>query len=164
MTFKHSIKPYFKKPQRLQKVPQLTIGQIVRRTPKSTVLKTRKVGVEQAYEGDVPKFLEGYTCYKFVTHNTANGHRYRLTIFSPTKMVTLDTHIIIDDPCPAFVFRYEYAMAKKGNAYIYRSNGDPPITTNPSLVPGLSHHGYKAIQYLIKHTNRDGLKLSRRIK
>lgn len=161
MTFKHSIRPYFKKPQRLKRQPSLTVSQIVRRLSKDVMNKAKRVGIEEAYEGRTPAFLKGYTTYKFVTRNTENGHRYRLTIFSPTPRVTLDTTIIVDDPCPVFVFRYEYAMAKRGNAYIYRSNGDAPEVTNPGLKPGLSHHGVRAVQYLIKHTTKNGLALGR---
>jgi hypothetical protein len=158
MTFKFSVKPFFKTPKRLAKTPRLTIQQIAKRVTNETRLKSRKVGVEDAYEGRTPKFLDGYTTYKFITRNTANGHRYKTTVYSPTPKVTSDTKVIIDSPCPVDVFKYEYALAKRGNAYIYRTNGDAPIRTNPKLIPGCSHHVYRIFQYLIRNTGKKGLK------
>lgn len=142
----------------MSKTPRLTIQQIARRVPNSTRLKSRQVGVEDAYEGRTPKFLEGYTTYKFVTRNTANGHRYRITVYSPTPKVTVDTKVIIDSPCPVDVFKFEHSLAKRGNAYIYRSNGDAPIRTNPKNIPGCSHHVYRIFQFLIRNTTKNGLR------
>lgn len=146
----------------MKKTPTLSIRDIARHVSQETRLKSRIVGIEQAYEGNVPAALEGYTCYRFVTHNTENGHRYKIAIFSPTKRVTLDTKVIIDSPNALFVFRYEYALAKRGNAFIYRTNGNPPVQTNPKLKPGMDHHVYRALQHLIKHTTKEGLRLSKK--
>lgn len=146
----------------MRKNPSLTVSQIARQVPQKTRIKSKIVGIEKAYQGNTPKFLAGYTCYRFVTRNTENGHQYKIAIYSPTPNVTLETKLIIDDPNPLFIFRYEYALAKRGNAYIYRSNGNPPVQTNPKLVPGLSHHSYRVIQFLIKNTNKNGLTLKRK--
>jgi hypothetical protein len=43
-------------------------------------------------------------------------------------------------------------MAKRGNAFIYRSNGDRPIQTNPSEKPGIDHHVYASIKWLAKNS------------
>lgn len=161
MTFKHGIKPYFKTPKRMKRDPSLTIQQIARHVPKETRLKSRIVGIEAAYEGNVPKALEGYTCYRFVTRNTENGHQYKIAIFSQTKKITLDSKVVIDSPNALFVFRFEFALAKRGNAFIYRTNGNPPTQTNPGLKPGMDHHVYRVLQYLIKHTTKRGLSASK---
>jgi hypothetical protein len=158
MSFKTSIAPYHKTPKMLVKSPRLTIRQIAAKVPQVTRLKSRKVGVEKVWEGNVPRALEGYTCYRFQTQNTLNGNQYRLAIYSPTPKVTLDSKVIIDSPNPLHVFKYEYALAKRGNAFIYRSNGDAPVQTNPRLIPGIDHHVYRALQYLIKNTTKNGLR------
>lgn len=158
MGFKTSIKPYFKTPKLLARTPRLSIRQIAQKVSNETRLKSRIVGIEDVSVGRTPRVLEGYTCYRIATRNTENGNQYKITIYSPTPKVTLDSKIIIDSPNPKWVFAYEYAMAKRGNAFIYRSNGDPPVQTNPRLKPGMDHHVYRALQYLIKNTNRAGLK------
>lgn len=161
MSFKFGIKPYFKTPKRMKKEPSLTISQIARGVSKETRMKSRIVGIESVYEGNVPKALEGYTCYRFTTRNTENGHQYKLAVFSPTKKVTLESRVVLDSPNALFVFKYEYALAKRGNAFIYRTNGNPPVQTNPGLKPGMDHHMYRALQYLIKHTTKNGLSASK---
>lgn len=159
MSFKTSVKPYFKTPKRLAPKPKLTIRQIAEKVSNDTRLKSRIVGIEDVWEGNVPRALgEDWVCYRAQTRNTQNQHQYRITVYSPTPKITLDSKIIILDPCPVYVYRFEFAMAKRGNSLIYYSNGDPPIQTNPRMRPGLSHHGYRVLQYLIKNTNKDGLK------
>jgi len=158
MSYKTSIKPYQKTPKMLVKAPRLTIRQMANKIPNETRLKSRIVGVEDVKKGRVPAALEGYTCYRLQTRNIENSHQYRISIYSPTPKITLDTKVIIDSPVPAFVFKYEHALAKRGNAFIYRSNGDPPVQTNPRLIPGFDHHSYRCLQYLIKNTTKNGLK------
>lgn len=158
MGFKTSIKPYYQKPKMLVKAPRLTIRQMAQKVSSETRSKSRIVGIESAKTGRVPRSLEGYTCYRVQTRNTENGNQYKISIYSPTPKITLDTKVIIDSPNPLFVFFYEYALAKRGNAFIYRSNGDPPVKNNPRLIPGFDHHVYRALQYLVKNTNRAGLK------
>ena len=160
MSFKTSVKPFFKVPKRLVKNPRLTIRQIAEKVSNDTRLKSRIVGIEDVWEGNVPKTLsaDGWVCYRAQTRNTQTQHQYRIAISSQTPKITLDSKVIILDPCPVAVYRYEYALAKRGNSFIYYTNGDPPIQTNPRLTPGLSHHGYRVLQYLIRNTTKNGLK------
>lgn len=160
MSFKTSIKPYYKTPKRLVKNPKLTIRQIAEKVPNKTRLKSRIVGIEDVWEGNVPRSLseEGWVCYRAQTVNTTNRNQYRLAVYSPTPKITLDSKIILISPNPLHVFRYEYALAKRGNSFIYYTNGNPPLQTNPRLTPGMDHHMYRFLQYLIKNTTKDGLK------
>lgn len=152
MTFRFERKPYFKKPKRLLAKPRLTVAQIAAKVTNETRRKSMKVSILDFKEMRTPKVLEGWTVYRLVTRNNENEHRYRITIFSPTPKITKDTKLMIDDPNPLFVFKFEFALAKRGNAFIYRTNGDPPMTTNPRMVPGLSHHSLAALKFLIKKT------------
>lgn len=162
MTFKYAVKPYFKVPKRMRKAPTLSIRDINKHVSNETKLKSRLVGIESAYAGNTPRFLEGWTTYRFQTRNSENGHQYKIAIFTPTPNVTLNSKVVVDSQCPVFIFMYEYAMAKRGNAYIFRSNGDAPVRTNPSLRPGVDHHVYRCLQYLVKFTDSNGLKVSRK--
>ena len=158
MGFKTSIKPYYKTPKMLVKSPKLTIREIASKVPNETRLKSRIVGIESVWEGNVPRALDGWVCYRAQTRNTKNGNQYRLAVFASNPAITRDSKVIIDSPNPLHVFRYEVALAKRGNSFVYRSNGNPPTTTNPRLIPGLDHHMYRFLQYLIKNTGKDGLK------
>ena len=158
MSFKRSVPPYFKVPKMLVKGPRLTIAQISRRTSMDTKKKSRIVAIQKVSEGRVPKALEGYTCYKAQTKNTKNGNRYKIAIYSKDKKITKESKVIIDSPNPLAVFRFEVALAKRGNAFIHYSNGDHPIKTNPGLVPGMDHHVFKFLSYLVRNTNKSGLR------
>lgn len=153
MTFKYSVPKFFSKPKLLRK-PLLTIEQIAAKVKPETKLKSRKVKSLEISEMRGISSMPGYYVYRVVTQNQENGHRYKITIFSTTRKVTLESKIVIDDPCPVFVFKYEYALAKRGNAFLFRTNGEPPVMTNPRLRPGLSHHGYRALADIIKWTKK----------
>lgn len=152
------MRPYYTKPKMLVKKPRLRISQISKHTPNDTKKKARIVAILKAWEGKVPKALEGYTCYRAVTKNTKNGHRYKLAVYTPDKKVTRESKVIIDSPNPVAVYKYEVALAKRGNAFIHYSNGDHPIRTNPALKPGMDHHMYKFLSYLVRNTNKSGLR------
>lgn len=151
MTYKYEIKPYFKIPKRLKKTPLLTAKQILMATSPKTVKNSSKVAIQSVDIRPAPAaFLEGYFKYKLDTHNVENGHNYRVTLFVETPIIKANTKVIIDSPNPLWVYTYEYAMAKRGNAFIYRCNGDAPIIKNPRLKAGVDHHVYAALKYLIK--------------
>lgn len=145
------MKPYFRVPKRLKKTPLLTVKQILMVTSAKTVKNSSKVAIQGVDIRPAPAaFLEGYFRYKLDTHNVENGHSYRIVLFVENPIIKSDTKVIIDSPNPLWVFTYEYAMAKRGNAFIYRCNGDPPIIKNPRLKAGVDHHSYAALKYLIK--------------
>lgn len=157
MTLKFQVSPTTKPPKRLVKSPRLTIEQMFKNSTRQTLANAKNVRVLSMREMRTPKSLEGYTTYRLETVNLENGHKYNVTVFSPTARVSPDTKLLIDSPCPLFVFRYEYALAKRGNALIYRSNGDVPSTTNPRLTPGLCHHSIAALRFLVKNTRKTGV-------
>lgn len=154
MTLKFQVKPYNKVPKRLRNTPRLTVEQILEKVLPATKKRSRVVRINGARVARTPKFLPGWTVYRVDTQNTENRHRYIITIFTPTTLIRKDTKIIVDSPNPLFVFRYEWAMAKRGNAFIYRSNGQPPVQTNPGGRPGLDHHAYAALRFLLKESRR----------
>ena len=42
--------------------------------------------------------------------------------------------------CDDFLFRFEYALYRRGAADIRHSNGEPPDRTNPAHTPGCCKH------------------------
>lgn len=58
-------------------------------------------------------------------------NKYVTTIeFMPKERVRLSCS------CPDFMYRWEYALWKRGSAELKFGNGDAPDDTNPSMVPG----------------------------
>lgn len=155
MTFKFSVAKHFATPRKIRdKPPLLTVKDIMAKVIPATKLKSRRVKTLSIAPMRGIKQLPNYYVYRAITQNQENGHKYKITVFSPTKRITLATKVVIDDPCPVFVFKYEYALAKRGNAFIFRTNGEPPVITNPRLIPGLSHHSLRALIDLIAYTKK----------
>lgn len=49
-------------------------------------------------------------------------------------------NIKVSCSCSDFMFRWEYALEKKGGADLVYGNGDPPVDRNPALKPGVCKH------------------------
>lgn len=56
------------------------------------------------------------------------------------KMVHTHRKVLVQCQCEAFVFNFEYANATVGASRLIYSNGQPPVYTNPGLMPGLCKH------------------------
>lgn len=147
-----SVRPYFKTPRRLRKTPLLTVRELAEKTPSRIRRNVKNVAIRDVRVGKTPKLLDGYVTYRVDTINMENKHRYIITVFCPTPRVKADSKVIIDSPVPLYVFTYEYSNARRGNGFIYRTNGEPPVQKNPRNLPGLDHHAYAALRYLINKT------------
>jgi hypothetical protein len=51
--------------------------------------------------------------------------------------------VICDCDCERWLFKWEYAVWKKGAADLRRGNGEPPVSTNPRLYPSPCKHLYR---------------------
>lgn len=156
MTRKFAMKPHFRTPRRVRKTPTLTLREMAEKTPPATRKRSNKVAILRVKkQTTLPVMgLKGWTTYILSTKNMENKHEYRVTIFAPQDNVMSKDKVIVDSECPLHVFRYEYSLAKRGNAFIYRSNGDPPLSTNPSMRAGVDHHVYAAFKFLLRATKK----------
>lgn len=152
MTMKFAVKPYYKTPKRMRKTPLLTVSDIANKTHPATRKRSRVVKINGCRIARTPRFMEGWTTYRVDTTNMENKHRYIITIFAPDPVVRRDSKVIIDSPNPLHAFKYEFALARRGNSFIYRSNGQPPHQTNPGQIPGMDHHAYAALRFLVKES------------
>lgn len=150
MTLKFQIKPYTKVPQRLVSKPRLTVEDMFKKSTKNSRDKAKKVRILSMQKMRTPKILKDWFTYRLMTQNMENGHRYKITIFSPTLLIKPKTKVIIDSPNANFVYRYEYALAKRGNAFIYRSNGD----ARPSRLLAQNQTSIKLSLIFIKIQNK----------
>jgi hypothetical protein len=58
--------------------------------------------------------------------------------------------VILSCSCPDFMYRWEYALSKRGAARIVYGNGDPPDEANPKLRPGCCKHLVALHDHLIE--------------
>jgi hypothetical protein len=57
----------------------------------------------------------------------------------------------VDCDCEWFKFYCEYALWSHGASKIRRCNGEPPVVTNPSLVPMCCKHVYAILKLIKEH-------------
>ena len=80
---------------------------------------------------------------------TFNGTQdvYDIMVPGPTRFAA---NGVIAHNCENYVFTWEYANAAHGASRIVYGNGEPPVVTNPGLVPGLCKHLVAVATTLIK--------------
>ena len=50
--------------------------------------------------------------------------------------------------CEDFIYRWAYALRRKGACAVKLDNDKPPLDTNPTLIPGVCKHVYRVLAYL----------------
>ena len=79
--------------------------------------------------------------------------RYVVSVRLPTDYVghlSRCKDVKVDCTCSRYMFVWNYALNKAGAAIVDRTNGEPPVVTNPNLKPGICKHGLIALQFLLK--------------
>ena len=59
-------------------------------------------------------------------------------------------HVRVDCSCERYLFVWNYALNQVDSAIRDRTNGEPPIDTNPAENPGICKHGLIALTLLIR--------------
>ena len=129
----------------------MTIRQIMSKTPANRKLASedaviKAVKVTRTKTG-FPKILA-----KVKTQYTIDGTPKRagdVKTYVAVVEVYNNKKVIISCSCQDFMYTWEEALNKRGAARIEYSNGEPPNTRNPSMVPGCCKHVYALGAYLI---------------
>jgi hypothetical protein len=137
-------------PKLLRSIPKLTAKELLESIWATDKERSMDISVRTMKKIKAPKILEGYGCYRFTTYNRDNRHVHKVTLFFQDDVISYRSKVIVDSDTPRFLYYYEYALAKRGNAFIYRSNGEPPLRTNPSNKAGIDKHIYVCLRYIIR--------------
>lgn len=65
---------------------------------------------------------------------------YLIGLSSQKTPISRQKKVMVSCNCENWTFTWEYACAVHGCAKVLYGNGEPPIYTNPGLVPGLCKH------------------------
>ncbi len=121
----------------------LTLTQILSKTTASRIelsayvtVKNLKFGISKKL--GIPKAVA--QCY-----SKEAGKDNRLKIYHYATMIEFypKSKVKVSCSCPDHLYRWEYALARKGASYLTYSNAEPPTTTNPNLVAGCCKHVYR---------------------
>lgn len=85
--------------------------------------------------------------YRVDTYSKHNKHIHRVTIFCVEGTFAEDSKVIVDCSCSSHIFHYENPLAKRGNAFLWRSNGHPPMVYNKI---GICKHTYTALRVMLR--------------
>jgi hypothetical protein len=62
------------------------------------------------------------------------------------------SRLLVSCGCDDHMFKWEYALTKRGNSQIVYGNGEPAVNSNPSNYPGCCKHIYTLLK-LVKQKN-----------
>lgn len=135
----------------------LTLGQMIRATPKKIWRNARgiRVMVVASKFGQTPEkepYFEAMIKAKSTSSATPRPlkktevhnvviRQYGSDVVSLAAGGVRTTHRSwVHCSCEHFLFSCEFALAKRSSSSIINSNGDPPVITNPSLLPMVCKH------------------------
>lgn len=131
----------------------LSIRDILKNTP--LVIKTNAVKHHvtlnqfvQAKKSD-QRFVSLTTTYEDKGRKTVQRrHKHRIVRLEPEKPLYL-SKVKISCDCAAFMYMFEYALARRGNSEIIHTNGLPPYDKNPQLIAAPCKHLWVVLRYIL---------------
>ena len=118
----------------------MTMEQILKRTPANRKDKAVYVKIKELKSRKTSYSTIVYKA-KTTSSHTTTGVKKRGQ--QSTYVTTIETNgkmCVVSCSCEDFAYRWEVALNKKKAARIEYSNGEPPVDTNPSLIPGCCGH------------------------
>ena len=127
----------------------MKMQQIINRTPSTRKDKATFVKIKEVRTTKTPYNTTVFKAKTSSTHDSMGNPKRG----SPTTYVTsIETNgkmSVVSCSCEDFAYRWEVALNKKKAARIEYSNGDPPVDTNPTLIPGCCAHLVRFGQILL---------------
>lgn len=124
----------------------ISIKQILRNRTADVISFGREVIIESMKEG---KSAKGFPTVRVMCWHRdplrpfATRRDHEVTVVgldNQTDPITSQSKVYLSCDCEDWVFRWEYAVAKRGGTRVLYGNGDAPVMTNPTEVPGCCKH------------------------
>lgn len=151
----HDSMPAYSKPKLLRKEPKLTAKELLASVWPGDKERSKDIAVRRIKRVRSPKALPNYITFRAITMNKENRHIHYVTILFKDR-VGPKSKVIVDSDTPRHTFFYEYALARRGNAFIWRSNGDPAVRTNPRNKAGIDKHTFVALRHILRSPDNRG--------
>ncbi len=75
---------------------------------------------------------------------------YVIGLSDPSNPISKQRKVLVSCDCENYAFTWEYANAVHGCARVIYGNGEPPMYTNPHLVPAMCKHATAVAMKLIQ--------------
>lgn len=121
----------------------LALSKILRSTPPENMNKSSGVRISKLKVG-VSKATGNN---KAVCTSTSTGVEHYTTSVE-FQGAGSKAEVLVTCSCPDHKYRWEVALTRAGGSKILYSNGERPVQTNPSMLPGCCGHVFKLITEL----------------
>lgn len=152
-------KPMIKPPKLLRTTPKLTVRQLLAAVDEKKREASKEIAIKTMRTIAVPKsgkIIPADTpAYRIQTYSKHNRHIHNVSVFIVDKQpFSADSKCIIDCSCSSHIFHSEFNLAKRGNAFLWRCNGQAP-TTYIGLT--ICKHCYVALRYMVRKSKYGAL-------
>lgn len=160
-------KPFIKPPRLVKSPPRFNVTQLIRTVSKdrrelANDLAIKKYGTLVLPKNITNKIIPSDTkAYRIQTYSKHNKHIHNVSVFLVDgNPFNEHSKCLVDCSCADHVYRYEYNLAQKGNAFEWRCNGEAPtVYTNLSICK----HTYLALKYMLRKNHEGTLVRKSRI-
>ena len=133
----------------------MTLRQILKNTLKAPDRRNSQyVGVLRITKGkaDGPVSLKSQTITNDLKNKQRRKHVQRIWAKDPDYRGTIGNcrSIMVDCDCLRYLYTWEYSLWKRGAARIQRSNGEPPVITNPTERAAPCKHLMRVFEFILR--------------
>jgi hypothetical protein len=151
--------PEIRPPKKLRSTPKSNVKQLLNLVDQKKRVAAKEIAIKAMRTMDLPanqKLVPPETVtYRIQTYSKHNRHIHNVTVFAVEGLpFTSESKVMIDCSCSSHIFHSEYHMARRGNAFLWRSNGDAPTT---NLTPTICKHTYMALRYMLRRAKNETL-------
>ena len=118
----------------------MTLTQIMEKTSPGRIALSQYVAIRNLKFGiskklKIPKAIAQ-------TFSQEKDKQGRTSMFKYSTMIEFypEQKVKISCSCPDHLYRWEYALVRRNASYMTYSNGEPPLDTNPKLIPACCKH------------------------
>ncbi len=131
----------------------LSLRQLLKATPPYIQANAQEVIIRELKPAVSRGGFPGVKSKILSVGNRGTKHQYRATIVGKETDIPLykQKHVIVSCECEFFLYYCEYALTHWGSAVIKYSNGEPPVHTNPGLLPLMCKHLTQLAKTVITH-------------
>lgn len=131
----------------------LSLRQLLKATPPYIQANAQEVIIRELRPAVSRGGFPGVKSKILSVGNRGTKHQYRATIVGKETDIPLykQKHVICSCECDFFLYYCEYALTHWGSAVIKYSNGEPPVHTNPGLLPLMCKHLTQLAKTVITH-------------
>lgn len=143
--------PIIRPPKLLKKTPKFSVIQLINLADQKRREAAKEIAVKTVNTMVLTKRgifdPDKTTTYRIQTYSKHNRHIHKVTVFCVESTFDKDAKVVVDCSCSSHIFQCEYNLARRGNALLWRCNGEAP-TQNLKLT--ICKHTYQALRTMLR--------------